>query len=69
MRIAVFDEHAALVKVVFDADEPATLSGTFRTPPVPWDYTDAQGRRVPDGPYRLYFQSGDFISTSDVTVE
>lgn len=69
VKIAVFDEHAALVKVVFDADEPATLSGTFRVPPVPWDYTDAAGRRVPDGPYRLYFQAGTFVSTSDVTVE
>ena len=55
--------------MLFDADEPATLSGTFRLPPIPWDYNDAQGRRVPEGQYRLYFQSGDFVSTSDVKVE
>lgn len=67
--IAVFDEHANRVKVVFDADEPATLSGTFRIPPVPWDYTDESGRRVPNGQYRMYFKAGDFISTSDVKVE
>lgn len=69
VRIAVFDEHATLVKVIFDADEPATLSGSFRIPPVPWDFTDAAGHPVPAGPYRLYFQAGDFLSTSDVTVE
>lgn len=69
VRIAVFDEHATLVKVLFDADEPATLSGTFRLPVIPWDFTDAKGSRVPAGTYRLYFQAGSFISTSDVDVE
>ncbi|MGE5177714.1 MAG: hypothetical protein ACM3PF_01330 [Bacteroidota bacterium] len=68
VRIAVFDEHANLVKVIFDADEPATLEGTFRTPPVPWDFTDAAGRPVASGDYRLYFKAGDYVSTSDVTV-
>ena len=69
VRIAVFDEHAALVRVLFDADEPATLQGSFRVPPISWDFTDAAGHRVPSGDYRLYFQTGDFTSTSDVTVE
>jgi len=69
VRIAVFDEHASLVNVLFDADEPATLAGTFRSPPVSWDFTDARGNRVPDGEYRLYFQAGDYVSTSDLTVE
>ena len=69
VRIAVFDEHASLVRVLFDADEPATLSGSFRMPPISWDFTDAAGRRVPEGSYRLYFQAGDYVSTSDVTVE
>ena len=68
VRIAVFDERATRVKVIFDADEPATLSGTFRLPVIPWDFTDAEGRRVPAGTYRLYFQAGSFISTSDVDV-
>ena len=34
-----------------------------------WDFTDDGGHRVPDGDYRVYFQSGDFVSTSDVVVE
>lgn len=66
--IAVFDRHAALVKVLHDADEPATLPGFFRQPPIPWDFTDAGGARVPQGDYRLYFKSGSFQSTSDVVV-
>ncbi|HET7498887.1 MAG TPA: hypothetical protein VFM00_11360 [Candidatus Eisenbacteria bacterium] len=68
MLIAVFDERATRVKVIFDADEPATLSGTFRLPVIPWDFTDAEGHRVPSGTYRLYFKAGSFISTSDVDV-
>jgi hypothetical protein len=66
VHIAVFDRHAALVKVLFDGDEPATLPGFFRTPPIPWDYTDAKGAPVPAGAYRLYFKSGTFQSSSDV---
>jgi hypothetical protein len=66
--IAVFDRYAKLVKVLLDADEPATLPGFFRQPPVAWDYTDAAGARVPPGDYRFYFKSGDTQSTSDVVV-
>ncbi|MEK7347674.1 MAG: hypothetical protein AABZ94_02260 [Candidatus Eisenbacteria bacterium] len=66
--IAVFDNHAALVKGLFNADEPATLPGFFRQPPIAWDFTDAKGVRVPAGSYRLYFKSGSFQSTSDVEV-
>jgi len=66
--IVVFDSHAALVKVLFDQDEPATLPGFFRQPPIPWDYTDADGVPVPAGDYRLYFKSGSFQSSSDVEV-
>jgi hypothetical protein len=69
VRIAVFNDHAELVKVVFDQDEPATLQGSWRVPPVSWDFTDASGHRVPAGDYRLYFQTGQFTSTSDVAVE
>jgi hypothetical protein len=68
VRIAVFDSHAALVKVLLDQDEPATLPGFFRSPPVAWDFTDANGTPVPRGDYRLYFKSGDFQSSSDVEV-
>ena len=68
VRISVFDSHAALVKTLLDADEPATLPGQFRQPPIPWGYTDAQGDPVGSGEYRLYFKSGDFVSTSDVEV-
>ena len=57
-----------LVKVLFDADEPPTFPGSFRTPPISWNYTDARGARVRSGDYRVYFQAGDFISTSDVEV-
>ena len=53
IKIAVFDSHATLVKVLFDADEPATLPDEFRSPPVIWDFTDANGTRVPDGDYRV----------------
>jgi len=69
VRIAVFDEHAKLIKILLDQDEPATLQGAFRLPPVSWDFNDASGHRVPEGDYRIYFQTGDFTSTSDVAVE
>ena len=69
VKIAVFNENAALIKVLFDADEPPTFPGSFRVPPISWDFTDANGVRVPPGDYRLYFQAGDFVSTSDVEVE
>ena len=69
IKIAVFDSHAALVKVLFDADEPATLPMEFRSPPIVWNFTDANGTRVPDGDYRIYFSATNFISTSDVPVE
>ena len=69
VRIAVFDTHAARVRILFDADEPATLSNSFRSPPITWDFTDGTGHRVPAGSYRLYFQAGDFTSTSDVDIE
>lgn len=68
VRIAAFDDRARLVKVLLDSDEPATLPGFFRTPPVEWDFTDANGVRVKDGQYRLYFKAGDYTSTSDVVV-
>jgi hypothetical protein len=68
VRIAVFDSRAALVKVLFFALEPATLQGYFRTPPIPWDFTDKNGKHVPAGDYRVYFQSEQFLSTSDVAV-
>jgi hypothetical protein len=69
VSIGVFDAHAKLVKTLLNDDEPATLPGQFRLPPVVWDFTDDSGHRVPDGDYRVYFQSGDFLSTSDVVVE
>jgi len=66
--IAVFDSHADLVKVLFDQDEPATLPGFFRSPAVPWDFKDANGRGVPAGAYRLYFKSDQFQSSSDLEI-
>lgn len=66
VRIAVFDSRAALVKVLFDADEPATVQGYFRTPPIEWDFTDANGVLVKPGQYRLYFKAEQYLSTSDV---
>jgi len=69
VTIGVFDSHARLVKSLLDQDEPATLPGQFRQPPVVWDFTDSEGHRVSDGDYRVYFQSGEFLSTSDVVVE
>jgi len=64
--IAAFNSHAARVRTLLNDDEPATLPGQFRTPPVIWDFTDDSGKPVPAGHYRVYFQSGDFISSSDV---
>jgi hypothetical protein len=64
----VFDSQAALVKTLLDSDEPATLVGQFRVPPVPWNFTNANGNRVGSGDYRVYFKAGDFTSTSDVQV-
>jgi hypothetical protein len=69
IKIAVFDSHAALLKILFEADEPATLPNEFRSPPIVWDFTDANGARVADGEYRLFFSATNFQSTSDVTVE
>ena len=68
VQISVFDEHGALVKVLLDSDEPSTLPGEFRQPPIPWDYTNAEGEPVGTGDYRLYFKAGSFVSTSDVEV-
>ena len=69
VTIGVFDTNAKLVKYLLDDDEPATLPGLFRQPPVVWDFTDANGVRVPNGDYRVYFKTGDFQSTSDVAVQ
>jgi hypothetical protein len=66
--IAVFDAHANLVKVLHDEDEPATLPGFFRQPPIAWDFTNVEGERVPPGDYRFYFKSGTVQSTSDLEV-
>ena len=63
--IEVFDAHGALVKVLLDDSEPATI-GPFRTPPVEWDLTNAQGAPVPHGDYRVYMSAGQFLSSSDV---
>ena len=64
--IAVFVAHGALVKVLLNDAEPATI-GPFRQPPVEWDLTDVQGHRVPGGDYRIYMRVGEnFLSSSDV---
>ena len=67
VRLAAFDSHATLVKVLLDQVEPGTI-GAYRVPAIVWDFTDAQGKRVPKGDYRCYFSSGDFISFSDIEV-
>ena len=68
VRIAVYDANGALVKVLLVSSEPATV-GQFRLPPVDWDLTDGQGRRVPGGDYRVYMRAGDaFFSSSDVAI-
>lgn len=69
VRIAVFNAKAARVKLLLDSDETATLPGFFRQPPVPWDFTDESGQRVPAGNYRVYFESETFVSTADLEVE
>jgi hypothetical protein len=69
VRIAVFDSHGALIRTLLNGDEPATLPGFFRTPPIAWDFTFEDGHRVPAGHYRAYFQSGTFISTSDIQLK
>ena len=69
VRIAVFNSSAALVRVILDDEEPATLPGQFRTPPIFWNFTDKNGTRVGAGDYRLYFESEQFLSTSDVVVQ
>ena len=69
VRIAVFNSNAALVRVLLDATEPATLPGFFRTPPISWNFTDANGTRVGAGDYRVYFETEQFISTSDLEVQ
>lgn len=69
VQIAVFSAQAARVKMLLNSTEPATLPGFFRQPPVPWDYTDESGHRVPAGNYRVYFESETFVSTADLVVE
>ncbi len=65
--LAVYDEHALYVRTLLDQDVPANPDNqTFYT--IAWDFTDAAGRRVQSGDYRLYFRAGDFISSSDVAV-
>jgi 5-hydroxyisourate hydrolase-like protein (transthyretin family) len=64
--ISVFDSQAAFVKTLLDDDEPSNLPGQFRVPPVTWNYTDSDGKRVASGDYRIYFKAGDYLSTSDV---
>ena len=68
VKIEVFDAHGALVKVLLDDSEPATI-GPFRTPPVEWDLTNAQGALVPHGDYRVYMRAGEsFLSSSDLAL-
>ena len=69
VRIAVFSAKAARIKVLLDSEEAATLPGFFRQPPVPWDFTDESGQRVPPGDYRVYFESETFVSSADLAVE
>ncbi len=66
--IAVFDAHGALVKVLLNDAEPATI-GPFRTPPIEWDLTDSSGAHVPHGDYRVYMKAGpSFLSSSDLAL-
>jgi hypothetical protein len=67
VRLTVFDSHAVPVRTLMDQDEPGTV-GPYRLPPVVWDFTDSQGRRVPKGDYRCYFSADEFLSFSDVEV-
>ncbi len=65
--LAVYDEHALWVKTLLDQDVQANPDNqTFY--PIAWDFTDAAGRRVKSGDYRLYFRVGDYITSSDVAV-
>lgn len=64
VSLAVFDSRAALVKVL--VDRVVDFAGPM--PDVVWDFTDAQGHRVPSGDYRCYLSAGDFLSFSDVEV-
>jgi len=68
VHLAAFDAHGALVKVLLEGEEAATI-GQYRAPPIIWDFTDSRGARVPRGNYRCYIAAGeDFISSSDVAV-
>ena len=64
VRLSVFDSHAALVRVLVDRD--VDFAGLM--PEVIWNFTDAQGRRVPKGDYRCYLSAGEYLSFSDVEV-
>jgi hypothetical protein len=65
--IAAYDSRGALVRVLLNSSEPATI-GQFRTPPVEWDLKDSQGVRVEGGHYRVYMRAGEFLSSSDLTL-
>ena len=68
VRIAVYDSHGALVRVLLNDEEPATI-GQFRTPPIDWDLKNAAGTRVPAGDYRVYMKAGDsYLSSSDLAL-
>ena len=68
VRIAVYDAHGAMMKVLLASNEPATI-GQFRQPPIEWDLTGPQGQRVPSGNYRVYMRAGDaYLSSSDVAI-
>ena len=68
VRIAVYDSHGAMVRLLLNDEEPATI-GQFRTPPVEWDIKDSTGVRVPAGDYRVYMKAGDsFLSSSDLAI-
>ncbi|HMI30591.1 MAG TPA: hypothetical protein VK527_02550 [Candidatus Limnocylindrales bacterium] len=66
--IAVYDSHGAMVRLLLNAEEAATI-GQFRTPPIEWDLKDSSGNRVPGGDYRVYMKAGDqFLSSSDLAL-
>ena len=65
--LVVYDEHAIWVRTLLDQDVPANPDNN-RFYPISWDFTDAAGRRVKSGDYRLYFRAGDYITSSDVAV-
>ena len=65
----MYDAHGALVRILFNASEPATVGSGFRIPPIEWDLNDAHGAHVPAGDYRVYMRVGDvFLSSSDVAI-